>query len=591
MAKQKRVSMLLHGIGTRIYALVLLLLAVTLAVISGLAVKLESVSSTNEKLLNEQVNQVEKISKISREFSYINGQVMNHVLTTRSQTMEAIGEVVKERIAGLDSMVTEYDALLSQEDERRQYFDSFQKDYERYKKTVTSLLETSMTNKQQATVSATSNLSMFDANIEEYIDQIIALTNVDMEREKKEMEQIAGEIPGLIRGSAIILFSATILIILLVALRVVRPIKKTTREISGIVADIRKDEGDLTKRLSAKRKDETGEVARGMNELLTLVQQLIGELATSCNELEYRQQSVVRNVERTVHGAEDAEKTLIQLEGGVQQVGASIGGVVSGTGNAQKSAADMDGQAGQGQAYAEQIKEKAKVVREKALQSKEDAAVVLKEIEEQTKEAVEDSRQIHRIHELTEEILGIASKTNLLALNASIEAARTGEAGRGFTVVAEEIRELADNSKEAAGRIQEISNQVVTNVERLVEETTNLLNFLNTKVMKDYELLENTGEEYYESAGRIDSMMEQFRQVIGEVLSVTSQIHVANQEIGETVNESVSGITGVVRNTTELTDGMRAVSAALVDVDKIVSSLNESIGCFSVIFDYRQRKW
>lgn len=585
MAKQTKENMLLHGIGTKIYTLVFLLLAVTLAVMGGLAVNLKSVSDTNEKLLNEQVNQVEKISKISREYSYINGQVMNHVLTRRAQTMEAIATIVNERLAGLDVMVEEYDGLLAEGDERREHFENFKADYERYKKTVVSLLQTSMTNKQQATVSATSNLSMFDANIENYISQIISLTNAEMEREQVEMEKIAEQIPALIGGSAAALFGTTVFIILLVSLRVVRPIKRTTKEISGIVEDIRRNQGDLTKRLPAKQKDETGEAARGMNELLDLVQQVIGGLTNSCNELTDRQQSVAGNVEHAVQGAGDTEKTLLQLEGGMQHVGVSTGGVVSGTGHAQESAADMDSQAGQGQAYAEQIKEKARAVREKALRSKEDASVVLKEIEEQTKEAVTESRQIHRIHELTEEILGIASKTNLLALNASIEAARAGEAGKGFSVVADEIRELADNSKDAAGRIQDISNQVVTNVERLVKETTNLLDFLNTKVMKDYDLLENTGEEYYESAGRIDDMMERFRGAMGEVLSVTRQIHAANKEIGVTVNESANGVAGVVHNTTDLIDSMKAISDALTDMDKIVASLNESIGCFSVVFD------
>lgn len=587
MGKPRKTTAL-SGIGKRIYLQVLILLVVSLAVMGGLARNLQSASSANEKLLNEQVEQVEKISKISREYSYINGQVMNHVLTTREQTMDAIAEMVNTRLAGLDTMVAEYDTLLEEGDVRREYFESFQADYERYKKTVASLLETSKTNKQQATVSATSNLSMFDANIEGYIDQIIALTNEDMEREQASMDRISEQIPMLITGSALILIIASLVIVVLIGTGVVRPIKKTTSQISGIVKDIKMDQGDLTKRIPAKRKDETGEAARGMNELLDLVQQVIGGLTASCGELTSRQQSVAANVASAVQGAGDTEKNLVRLQGGMQQVGDSTGGVVAGTGHAQESAAEMDGQAGQGQAYAEEIKEKAGEVRKKAVRSREEAEAVLHEIEDQTKEAVANSGQIHRIRELTDDILGIASKTNLLALNASIEAARAGESGKGFSVVADEIRELADNSKDAAGRIQSISDQVVTNVEKLVTETTNLLEFLNTKVMSDYQLLENTGEEYFQAAEKIDNLMEHFRGAMGDVLSVTKEIHRANEEIGLTVTESTNGISGVVRNTTELTESMQAISQALTDMEKIVVDLNTSIGCFSVVFDEKK---
>ncbi|MBO5292218.1 MAG: methyl-accepting chemotaxis protein [Lachnospiraceae bacterium] len=587
MSKPKK-KITWSGIGTKIYLLVFLLLAVSLAVMGGLAKNLQSASNATEKLLNEQVAQVEKISRISREFSYINGQVMNHVLTTRSQTMETIAELVNERMAGLDEMVAEYDTLLPGEDERRQYFDSFQEDYERYKKTVESLLQTSLTNKEQATVSATSNLSMFDTNIEGYIDEIIALTNEDMELEQQRMDQISAQIPTLITGSALVLIIASCIIVIMIGRGIVRPIKSTTKQISGIVKDIKMDQGDLSRRIPAKQKDETGEAARSMNELLNLVQQVIGGLTASCRELTDKQQKVAGNVEHAVQGASDTEKTLRQLREGMRQVGDSTGGVVNGTGQAQESASEMDGQAGQGQDYAEEIKEKAGTVREKALQSREEAGTVLYEIEEQTKVAVENSRQIHRIHDLTDEILGIASKTNLLALNASIEAARAGEAGKGFSVVAEEIRELADSSKDTAGRIQHISDQVVTNVERLVTETNNLLHFLNSKVMTDYELLENTGKDYYEAAERIDNMMEHLRNTMGEVLSVTREIHQANQEIGLTVTESTNGISGVVRNTSELTESMQAISGALTDMEKIIADLNASIGCFSVVFDEKK---
>ena len=586
--KEKREDGSARGIGVRLYLQVFVLLAVILAVIGGLTFNLQSVRKTSDKLLNEQVDEIEKISRISREYSYINGQVMNHVLATSPITMEKIGTNVKERLEGLDALVAECDGFLAEGDARRPYFESFQADYERYKKTVLSLLETSLTNKQQASVSATSNLSMFDANIEGCIDEILNLTNESMNQEKERMENITTQIPLLIAGSVVVLAIAVVLIMIMIGMNVVRPIKKITKCIGDIVEDIRSNQGDLTKRVPAKRRDETGELGRSMNELLILVQQIIGRLAASCADLEKQQKNVAGYVSHAVQGAYDTEQTLVRLRDGMAEVGSSTGGVVAEAGRAQESASGIDGQAGQGQEYAAGIKDKAGDIREKAVRSREEAARILQEIDEETRSAVEKCREIYRISELTDDILGIANRTNLLALNASIEAARAGEAGEGFTVVATQIRELADNSKDATERIRKISDLVVLNVERLVSETTRLLELLNTKGMGDYDLLQNTGEEYYEASGKMDAMMEHLRSVVSELVCVTEGIHSANEEIGVTVTENTNGIAGVVRNTTELTEGMQAVSEALAEMKRTVNELSTSIGCFRVVFEKQE---
>ena len=89
--------------------------------------------------------------------------------------------------------------------------------------------------------------------------------------------------------------------------------------------------------------------------------------------------------------------------------------------------------------------------------------------------AIEDSKSVDQVNNLTNDILNISSQTNLLALNASIEAARAGEAGKGFAVVADEIRQLADSSRETANKIQSINSVVVAAVNNLSDR----LFFLN----------------------------------------------------------------------------------------------------------------
>lgn len=571
------------GIGIKIMGLLLLLAVTAISCVGVLVWTLQSVIGTSDQIVSEQVAEQEKISGLSRQFTYINSQVLTHVMTTNSVTMDTLSEKILQDITDMEQQIEEFGDLLSEGDERKEALDSASAELAKYRKTVESLLVTSAENKTQAYVSATSNLPMFNEHIENYMNRMLEITAQEMEQAQGQMEQSAARVPGIISVASIALLVVVIVIMLGLRLWVIGPVKKATKQVDELVEGIRCNKGDITKRIHVGSRDEVGRLAIAINDLVAQMQIIIRAITEGCGQMEEKQADIISNVEKVNATADHTMQNLGVMSEGMQLVTGAIDGVQQDTGVLDHTVENMLEVAQNGRDYAADIKEKAGKMKVTAVESKQEATLVMKEIDTAMTESIANSRQIHKITELTEEILGIAGTTNLLALNASIEAARAGEAGRGFAVVAEEIRKLADSSRESANNIQEISNRVVESVEELSENATRLLEFMNTRVMKDYDALEDTGSNYHEAADHVDEMMNEFGQKIDELLSVLQNVNTANTQMEATVGDSTEKLSAVEKNNQGLQQEMKDISYAVEELAASVGQLKESIRCFTVV--------
>ena len=571
------------GIGIKIMVLLLLLAITAISCVGVLVWTLQSVIGMSDQIVSEQVAEQEKISTLSRQFTYINSQVLTHVMTTNSVTMDTLSEKILQDITDMEQQIEEFGALLSEGDERKEALDSASAELAKYRKTAESLLVTSAENKTQAYVSATSNLPMFNEHIENYMNRMLEITAQEMEQAQGQMEQSAARVPGIISVASIALLVVVIVIMLGLRLWVIGPVKKATKQVDELVEGIRCNKGDITKRIHVGSRDEVGRLAIAINDLVAQMQIIIRAITEGCGQMEEKQADIISNVEKVNATADHTMRNLGVMSRGMQLVTGAIEGVQQDTGVFDHTVENMLEVAQNGRNYAADIKEKAGKMKVTAVESKQEATLVMKEIDTAMTESIANSRQIHKITELTEEILGIAGTTNLLALNASIEAARAGEAGRGFAVVAEEIRKLADSSRESANNIQEISNRVVESVEELSENATRLLEFMNTRVMKDYDALEDTGSNYHEAADHVDEMMNEFGQKIDELLSVLQNVNTANTQMEATVGDSTEKLSVVEKNNQGLQQEMKDISYAVEELAASAGQVKESIRCFTVV--------
>ena len=234
-----------------------------------------------------------------------------------------------------------------------------------------------------------------------------------------------------------------------------------------------------------------------------------------------------------------------------------------------------------GNEKAGQIKTEADRMKLSATQKKSNTGSKMQELSNILTHSVQESENVSQINELTNVILDIASQTNLLALNASIEAARAGDAGKGFAVVAQEISSLAENSRQTAGNIQKISQEVTQAVSDLSRSATEVLDFINTTVIGDYDAFVNMGNQYENTALIINDMLGSFSSRADHLKNIMNEMTASVSTIVTSVQESSQAITMSANNSSMIVGEIQEIGDALDQNTKVTVQLNDSTRKFA----------
>lgn len=225
---------------------------------------------------------------------------------------------------------------------------------------------------------------------------------------------------------------------------------------------------------------------------------------------------------------------------------------------------------------------KAKNLEKDAIQAKERMQETVVRIGRTLEDKIEESKEVEKVQKLTGQIRSVADQTNLLALNASIEAARAGESGKGFAVVANEISNLAEESSRTAAEIQKINTFIVNIVDSLAEASFELLNFVKTNVISDYDVLMHTGKEYASDADSFREQMIAFEGYMNELQQSMARI---NSYVTDIMSGFDSQKEDVVKNSeymSEIHGEFQKIVDAVMDNKEIVDELEQIIGQFKI---------
>lgn len=565
------------NISRKIITPVIFIIVLAFLIIVFLYSILNRMIAINNDLSRNKIKEIEEISDISDDFAYINSKVLTHMLKTNEEKMLLLEDEIAADLEILDVKVEAFDKKLASDDIRREYYNEFLKNYKKFKKMSLSLMKLGRSNKQEATVQASSHFNIFTDNSMKYIDSIIEKTNMNLEDVKLENDKFIRQVPYYTLISCILLILLASFVIITMIRAVIVPIKSTTKQLGILQGEIEKNAGGIQDRIIIQSKDEIGKLSEGINMFLDMILAMTTDILKSCNNLNQVRNRATSCVNTTKTGVEHTALTMERMASGMEEAASTVTEVNQELQKLGGSVESIRNQAFKGNEYADEIQKEAERIACKAKLSKNEVTVIVESINTVVMNSTEKSHGIHKIEDLTQEIMDITEQTNLLSLNASIEANRAGESGRGFAVVAKEIRNLAEHSKEAAEYIQNISIEVINSVDELSMNTMKLLEFVNSRIMDDYEIFEQTGQLYLKTAQKIAQLMNEFFVNTGELSSVMEHVNCANEGISNTVNESANSIMDVVTNTNNTQNDMEELLAEFENVNMIINILTERI--------------
>lgn len=292
---------------------------------------------------------------------------------------------------------------------------------------------------------------------------------------------------------------------------------------------------------------------------------------------------IAEHVNMSNKGTSNVSSTMQQLAAGMEEISATMDQIADDSAGVLERVQDISVTADQGAETMGDIKSRAVEMQKSTIASKESAQEVLGRIGEQLEEAVKESRNVDKINELTSNILNIASQTNLLALNASIEAARAGDAGKGFAVVADEIRQLADDSRDTANSIQEISNLVTSAVEKLSSNAEDMLKFMGSDVINDYDGFVNIVNQYESDADTMNEMLKDFAQKATAMTEIMDKVNTGIVDINNTVEDSAKAVTNVAEDTSNLAEAMAHIQDEAESGQEVALDLQQEVNQFEKV--------
>lgn len=549
----KRLKKRIWGIKSKILSPLLVLAFVSIAGMLSSFQEIRLVQGSSVRVTDVYLDKIVMVDQLSEDFLNLQKLLLQHCMSDESKKVDVEKQmnIMRQEI---ESLQGEYESLVDKGEEQKLYSSLCSK-IPTYISTYDMAVKMSRDgNVDGAVRMCNADLTKKSDKIFAQLDEMSSMSELSIQNaiaSQKEQYELSRVLIVVAMIVMVIVFMATVVIC---QRAIVNPLVYVQKQLGGIIDEITQGKGDLTKRISVKSRDEIGKLTDGINLFLQTLHCVMKSIVENSHKMDGVVENVAGNVIMARSSAED-------ISGAMDKISATMQEVYDGSTNMAKDMAEIKNEvsvinlkSAELNVYSESMQKQAEAMEKSSTASKKNTDIMVGSITEAIERAIENSQSVKNIDVLTSEILSISSKTNLLALNASIEAARAGASGKGFAVVADEIRKLADSTRATANNIQQINEAVIEAVQDLVDSSGSVLDFMRETVLQDYESYTENGKRYRDDALHVSEQMGDFvaktEKLNGLMVQMSSYMNRISSEIGESsgdIDQTADNIGSLVR--------------------------------------------
>lgn len=527
------------------------------------------------------------VSKINVNLNEIQRTLYFRVLTFGGSQESNLKSRQAEKIKTVDELFSTYQLVLDKtiyntEDEKthdQQMIDEEKKLWQNYKTALGQMDALISANDREGSMANLNLATAAFGEISDLMNKDVVECTEGMEKAVDTSEKKSADFESLVHVLGVIIGVILVLVVGILYL-LVKDIQHSVGKIVSVTEIAA--QGDLSKDIQTDSTDEFGTISEQINSVLKHVRKVVGKVQTAAQEVSDSSETMkekvhhtgdlLENVALTVTTATDhtrnQKSALQETSEHIKHIEESVSQSAMATQFGLEIVQQTASKAEEGNAMLDktvsQMNEIAKAV--------EDSSRIVQELGENSKE----------IGSIVEVISSIAEQTNLLALNAAIEAARAGEHGKGFAVVADEVRKLAEQTATSADSIKKLTDQVTKSVEELSKGAFDILQFMDGTVGKDYAEMADTASQYKKDAEYVKDWAQQTNERSNNLALSIQTMAQAIDDIAKATHESAVGNTNIAEKVSSMAENANDIMNKMNESEENAKRLMEQVDRFKL---------
>ena len=541
---------------------------------------IRTVNSNAADITDNCMMSVSDLGEIKNDIQVIHTLGLSHIIATDLNTMISVVGEINDNQEELEKKLDEYKKYVQNDD--MDTYNSLVSNYNTMKYELGNIMAYSALGKtEEAYAIANGVVSDSSTAIQKDIEVLSTHANDTASEARERLTSVYAS--SLVSNGIVIIISVILIIVAIYCVMkyVIKPIIATNKDIRDIIDGIDNGEGDLTKRVRVISNDEIADLGNGINLFMDKLQEILKLIIENTNYMENVVAEVDGSVVKSNDSASDLSAMTEELSATMQDVGLSVNTINDNADNILKDVEIIATKSDDINQFSKEMKANAEKIESDARYNMVQTGEKVGNILDVLNKAIEDSKSVDQVNNLTNDILNISSQTNLLALNASIEAARAGEAGKGFAVVADEIRQLADSSRETANKIQSINSVVVAAVNNLSDNANNLVSYLQQTILPEFQTFVDGGVKYKENASYIENAMDEFVEKTDVLKKNMDEIAHSINTITTVLDDGAAGVNNAAISTQDLVEDIVNISNKMIENKSIAQNLKNSTNIFA----------